>query len=595
MHPQAPFTQAIAQDIWVNRYQYVEAGRIQDLSIRDSWKRVARAIAEREPARNAWEKRFYSLMDNFRFLPGGRILANAGTSQPGTLCNCFVMERPKDEITTLFRILQESAETIQQGGGIGCDFSLVLPRGSIQPINQTNSSGPVAYLHLWDAMCRSIQSSGRRGGAMIATLRCDHPDIESFIDAKKQEHQLTHFNLSVLITDAFMKAVKNNLEWSLVFPKNHLPSAGHESKAVISYSNTQGNSQNSKKYAVVFRKIKARQLWQKIMLANYENAEPGVLFIDRINRLNNLWYRETINTTNPCGELPLPDYGSCVLGSINLTRYVHQPFRQEAHINFSHLKETVATAVQFLDNALDIAQTPLAQQQEYALASRRIGLGITGLADTLIMLNIRYDSSEALTCVERIINTICLSAYKHSIQIAVEKGPFPLFDCDRYLQGEFIKRLPEDIQSKIKKHGIRNSHLLAIAPAGTISLLANNISNGIEPMFSLKYTRNVKKRDGNLNRYQVENYAWRYWKKYHRGEPLPDAFIDYTQLNPEAQLRMQSVVQKHVDSAVSKTINVPASIDYREFCHLYETAYQLGLKGCTTYRQGLIEDQVLKM
>jgi ribonucleoside-diphosphate reductase alpha chain len=478
---------------------------------------------------------------------------------------------------------------MQQGGGVGYDFSTLRPKGVRAERVGGIASGPVSFMRIWDSMCATLLSTGARRGAMMATLRCDHPDIELFIDAKREPGELRHFNLSVQITDDFMQAVEADADWPLVFP-------------AASMHHSEGNGQNVQRIWTgsrepvecrVLKVIRARALWDHIMDATYHYAEPGVLFIDRINHMNNLHWRERITATNPCGEVPLPPYGACNLGSVNLTCFVQDPFTDQARLDLDGIRSTVATAVRMLDNIIDLSRFPLPAQQEVERGNRRIGLGMTGLADTLIMLGLRYGDEAADAQAEQIMATICHSAYRTSIALAGEKGCFPVYEKEPYLQSHFIETLPTDIQADIARHGIRNSHLTAIAPTGTISLLANNVSSGLEPVFDFTYTRKILQPDGSYREYKLKDYAYRLWRQLHGDEPLPETFVDAQSLTPDAHLRMQAAIQPHVDNAISKTINVPALYPFEAFKSLYHKAYRLGLKGCTTFRPNPVTGAIL--
>jgi ribonucleoside-diphosphate reductase alpha chain len=453
---------------------------------------------------------------------------------------------------------------MQQGGGIGHDFSTLRPRGAPVLGVGADASGPLSFMDVWDAMCRTIMSAGSRRGAMMATLRCDHPDIEDFIDAKRNPARLRMFNLSVLVTDDFMEAASKDADWPLVF-------AGR-----------------------VYRIVKARSLWDKILRATYDSAEPGVIFIDRINALNNLSYCETIEATNPCGEQPLPPYGACLLGSINLTRFIQSPFTPHARLDENALGSIVASAVRMMDNTIDVSRYPLPAQEREAKAKRRIGLGVTGLADALAMTNLRYGTIAAAEIAKSWMASIERAAYAASIDLARAKGAFPLFDRDAYLASGHVRSLPEDLRADIARHGIRNALLTSIAPTGTISLFAGNVSSGIEPIFALSYTRRVLLPDGSHRDEPVEDYAVRLFRDMNGKEaPLPDVFITTEDLNPSDHLRMQAAVQAHVDSSISKTVNVPAAMSFEDFKAVYDEAYALGLKGCTTFRPNAITGAVL--
>jgi len=554
-----PFSMDISRHIWETRYR--AAG---EADIRASWRRVAQAIAQAEAnEREQWAGRFYVLLDDFRFLPGGRILAGAGTGHRVTLFNCFVMGAIEDDLEHIFEALKEGALTMQHGGGVGYDFSTLRPAGTVAQATGSIASGPVSFMHIWDAMCATMLSTGARRGAMMATLRCDHPDIETFVDAKRDPAVLRHFNLSVQVSDAFMAAVADDRDWPLVFPG--LAGA---------------------------RTVRARALWQRILRAAYDMAEPGVLFVDTINHDNTLASIETLTATNPCGEIPLPPFGACDLGSLNLTAFVASPFAADARLDLAALADAAALAVRFLDNVIDVSRYPLPAQAGQARLTRRIGLGLTGLADTLVLLGLDYDSDAARALAATAMQTLRDAAYRASIVLAREKGAFPAFDADAFLASGFACRLPADIRDAIAAHGIRNSHLLAIAPAGTISLLANNCSSGIEPIFAAEAERRVLGTDGRYRTHRVLDNACQIWRQQ-RGEGLPPAFVEARQIDPLAHLRMQAALQPFVDNAISKTINVAADIPFERFEDLYRQAHALGLKGCTVFRPNPVTGSIL--
>jgi len=583
------FLSDISFRIWDIRYRYRKAGRLVDQAVEDTWRRVSRALAGVEPRdQDAWERRFYEILAGFRFLPGGRILAGAGASRRVTLFNCFVMGSIEDSLDGIFDALKEGALTMQQGGGVGYDFSTLRPSGELAHGVGATASGPVSFMHIWDSMCATILSTGARRGAMMATLRCDHPDIEVFIAAKRDPQVLRHFNLSVLVTDDFMQAVKEDAEWPLVFP------LADNELAVGEVVERLWSGDSVSRRCKVVRRIRARVLWGKIMRATYEYAEPGVLFIDRINRMNNLWYCERISATNPCGEIPLPCYGACNLGAINLTQFIHAPFTSSAALDLEGIRAVAATAVRLLDNVYDLSRFPLEQQAQTACASRRIGLGLTGLADALAMLGIRYGSTESFDLGGKIMQEISHSGYRASIELAREKGAFPEFVADKYLSGAFIRTLPEDIVQGIARYGIRNSHLTAIAPTGTISLLANNVSSGLEPIFDFEFERRIREADGSFNTVSVGDYAFRQFRLQH-GEDvaLPSTFVRAREIPPDAHLEMQAALQQHVDNSISKTINVPHDYSFDAFRSIYENAYAKGLKGCTVFRPNPFTGEVL--
>jgi ribonucleoside-diphosphate reductase alpha chain len=558
-----PFSMEISRHIWEMRYRL--AG---EADIGASWRRVARAIAAAESHdQRLWRERFYGLLERFRFLPGGRILAGAGTGHRVTLFNCFVMGEIADDLVSIFEALKEGALTMQQGGGVGYDFSTLRPAGTVAAASGSIASGPVSFMHIWDAMCATMLSTGARRGAMMATLRCDHPDIETFVDAKRDPAALRHFNLSVQVSDAFMAAVENDRDWALVFPARGDDTA-------------------------VSRTLKARELWQRILRAAYDTAEPGVLFVDTINRDNTLADRETLAATNPCGEIPLPPYGACDLGSLNLAAFVTAPFAADVRLDLDALGGAAQHAVRFLDDVIDVSRYPLPAQAEQARRTRRIGLGITGLADALVLLGLDYDSDAARALAARALQTIRDSAYRASVELAREKGAFPAFEARPFLASGFASRLPADIRDAIAAHGIRNSHLLAIAPAGTISLLANNISSGIEPIFAAEAERRVLEADGGYRTHRVIDHACQQWLRQ-GGAGMPPALVEARQLDPLAHLQMQAALQPLVDNAISKTINVAADYPFERFADLYRQAHALGLKGCTVFRPNPVRGAIL--
>ena len=570
-----PTVAPISQQIWDMKYRLKGPDQTAvDGSIEDTWRRVAKALAEPESDSEAWEERFYEALEGFKFLPAGRIIAGAGSGRRVTLFNCFVMGTVPDDMGGIFDNLKEAALTMQQGGGIGYDFSTLRPRGAPVRSVGADASGPLTFMDVWDAMCRTIMSAGSRRGAMMATMRCDHPDIEAFIDAKHEAGRLRMFNLSVLVSDAFMDAVKHDRPWDLAFE------------------------------GTTFRTVQARDLWDHIMRATYAYAEPGVIFIDRINQRNNLHYCETIAATNPCGEQPLPPYGACLLGSINLAALVKDRFEDAADVDLERLDRLVRVAVRMMDNVIDVSGFPLEQQQHEARAKRRIGLGVTGLADALIFCRARYGSAQAIAMTERWMKAIQRAAYLASCDLAAEKGAFPLYDAEDYLAGASVAELDADVREAIAAHGIRNALLTSIAPTGTISLFADNVSSGLEPVFSFHYSRYVLMPDGSRREEQVSDYAYRDWRarvggspESHgdQGPPLPDYFVDAQTLSPADHVRMQAAVQKYVDSSISKTINCPEDISFEDFNQVYMMAWEQGCKGCTTYRPNDVTGAVLEV
>ncbi|PVH30020.1 adenosylcobalamin-dependent ribonucleoside-diphosphate reductase [Pararhodobacter oceanensis] len=560
------FAAPIAEQIWDMKYRYKDAeGQPLDATPEDSWLRVARALAATEAKPEAWEQKFYAALEDFRFLPAGRILAGAGTGRSVTLFNCFVMGTIPDSMGGIFSMLKEAALTMQQGGGIGYDFSTIRPKGAQVTGVAADASGPLSFMDVWDAMCRTIMSAGSRRGAMMATMRCDHPDVEDFIAAKQDSARLRMFNLSVLITDPFMEAVQADAPWDLVFDGR------------------------------TYRTVQARDLWNKIMRATYDYAEPGVIFIDRINAANNLNYAETIAATNPCGEQPLPPYGACLLGSINLARLVNTPFEGGADIDVAELDELVRTAVRMMDNVVDASRFPLPEQAQEAQAKRRIGLGVTGLADALLMVGLRYGSDEAVAQTEVWMKAIARAAYLASVDLAREKGAFPLFDAEKFLASGNMLAMDDDVRAAIKEHGIRNALLTSIAPTGTISLYAGNVSSGIEPVFAYAYNRKVLQKDGSRTEEEVVDYAVALWREKFDDKPLPEYFVSAQSLDPIDHVKMQAAAQKWIDSSISKTINCPEDISFEAFKDVYQAAWDMGCKGCTTYRPNAVTGSVLSV
>ncbi|MGI3169123.1 adenosylcobalamin-dependent ribonucleoside-diphosphate reductase [Pseudooceanicola sp. C21-150M6] len=560
------FAAPIAEQVWDMKYRFKEAdGTPIDRSVEDSWRRIARALASVEAEPEVWEERFYGALEDFKYLPAGRITAGAGTARKVTLFNCFVMGTVPDNMGGIFDMLKEAALTMQQGGGIGYDFSTIRPKGADVKGVAADASGPLSFMDVWDAMCRTIMSAGSRRGAMMATMRCDHPDIEEFIGAKSDPARLRMFNMSVLVTDPFMEAVKADGPWELVFDGK------------------------------VYHTLQARDLWNRIMQATYDYAEPGVIFIDRINQANNLAYCETIAATNPCGEQPLPPYGACLLGSINLARLVTDPFTDKARLDPAALDDLVRMAVRMMDNTVDASNFPLEAQAREAEAKRRIGLGVTGLADALLMLGLRYGSDEAAAQTEAWMRAIARASYLASVDLAKEKGAFPLFDRDAYLGSGTMQAMDADVRAAVAEHGIRNALLTSIAPTGTISLYAGNVSSGIEPVFAYEYTRKVLQKDGSRTEEKVVDYAVKMWKDLKGDAPLPDYFVNAQTLPPLEHVKMQAAAQKWIDSSISKTINCPEDISFDAFKDVYMEAWDSGCKGCTTYRPNDVTGSVLSV
>ena len=588
--------QPISRDVLAEKYFKPGESSLEQL-----YGRVARALAsvEKPELRAEWEQKFLTNL-HAGAIGAGRIMSAAGTDIQATLINCFVqpvgdaIQGVDDEgYPGIYEALREAAETMRRGGGVGYDFSRIRPKGAFVKGTHSIASGPCSYMNVFDQSCSTVESAGSRRGAQMGVLRIDHPDVAEFITAKRTPGRWNNFNVSVGVSDAFMQAVAEGTDWELV----HKAKPGQKVLEGGGYQRADG--------LWVYRKLPARELWDTIMQSTYDFAEPGILFLDQIGRDNNLNYCEKIEATNPCGEQPLPPYGCCDLGPIILTNFVRNPFGAggDAAFDFDAFEQVVATQVRALDNVLDVTFWPLEQQRNESADKRRIGVGFTGLGNALTMLKLRYDREDGRAMATEIARRMRDAAYRASVELAKEKGAFPKFKADGYLaEGTFASRLPDDIQADIRQHGIRNSHLLSIAPTGTVSLaFADNASNGIEPAFSWGYKRNKREADGSKSSYTVEDHAFRLYRSLVDSTvssddtgKLPDYFVNALEMSAQDHVAMMEAVQPFVDTSISKTVNIPEDYPYDSFKDLYRQAWQAGLKGLATYRPNSILGAVLE-
>jgi len=582
--------QAISEMIWREKYRAVSAiGESVEETPADTHARVCAGVYAADPKAETEAPRAAAAMDAMEWCPAGRILAGAGTGRAVTMINCFVNDAVPDSMGGIMAANTRAALTMQQGGGIGTDFSTIRPKGALVDKTGSIASGPISFMEIWQAMCGTIMSGGTRRGAMMGTLADDHPDLLDFISAKQQPGRLSNFNVSVLVSDALMRAVDADADWDLGFAVKPADPA-----RIVAVKERDGRPW------YVYERLPARALWDRIIRATYDAAEPGVIFIDRVNAANNLAYAETIHCTNPCGEQPLPPNGACNLGCVNLAALVREPFTEESRFDFARLAEVAAIGVRFLDNVLDTTHYPVPEQAAEAAAKRRTGIGIMGLGTALQMLGLRYGTDDAEAMTARIMEMLRDACYRASVDLARERGPFPLFDKAAFLDRPFIHALPQPIRAAIAKHGIRNGVLLTIAPTGTTAIYNANVSSGLEPTFGWRYFRKVLQADGAQREFAVLDAGFLAYCRINGLNPetapltdLPPTMVTALELSVEEHLRTQAICQRYVDASISKTINCPAEMDFDAFKAVYALAYELGCKGCTTYRPSPLRKPIL--
>lgn len=602
--------QSTSHELWQQKYQLKDdLGNPIDVTIQDTYKRVAKALPENETDKEKWEKEFLWAL-NEGASPAGRILANAGASEykPSTsLINCTVSQIIDDSIDGILDANMQAGITLSAGCGIGYEFSTLRPKGAFVKGAGASTSGPLSFMNIFDSMCDTISSAGGRRGAQMGTFAIWHPDVEDFIRAKREDGRLRKFNLSLLIDNEFMEAVKEDKEYPLVFPIKHYELKNTKNTEILykslfwdkDYCLSQDYivSEDDKIACKVYKTIKAKDLWNTVMMSTYDYAEPGFLLIDRINDYNNNWFMENIRATNPCGEQPLPPEGSCLLGSVNLALFVKKPFTKEAYFDWETYKKNIHVFTRLLDNVVESNGLPLEGQRHEIEYKRRHGMGITGLGSMLSLMGIRYGSKEAIKLLDKVMEVMAVEGYREGLALAKEKGPAPIFNDftngvsnkDLWVESKYMQNIFEvapELKEEFKKYGCRFTHHTSIAPTGTISFtINNNVSNGIEPTFSHQYTRNVIVEGQKAKKaIKVYSYEMLLYKHLTGEEEVPSDWSTTDNLTPEDHLIMQATAQKWVDSSISKTINVPTETDFDSFKNIYMRAYDLGLKGCTTFR-----------